>query len=139
MNIYVTTIRHDYGFDTWIDATRKKAISRLAKYCRNWWTDEITSENCPRKNSEVVDRYFELCETEYYDISVHKIQPPQKKISAIQKQFLKEGGNACPYCGEDISIDGEQVDVCFGSAVQEVSCNTCGRSWMAHYKLYKFE
>ena len=58
--------------------------------------------------------------------------------SAIQKRFLKNGGCACPYCGEEISIEGEGVEVVHGGAVQRLSCNECGKFWDAIYRLEKF-
>lgn len=58
----------------------------------------------------------------------------KQKAPLTNKQYVKKGGNCCPFCGST-NIEGEGVDVQEGSAQQEVTCQDCFASWFDEYNL----
>jgi hypothetical protein len=49
-------------------------------------------------------------------------------------EYVKEGGGYCLYCGS-INVEGGQVDIERGIALQKIFCNDCQRSWTDKYFL----
>ena len=146
MKVWITQIDHKHGTDIIVSSNQKEDERKLADYCKYWWNESVNhnfnkdfaNEKCPKKRKDIIDRYFEICEEESYETYTPEIRPPQKKTSTLQKNFLKAGGEACPFCGEDVCITGEEVEVVHGGAIQELYCAECEKSWKAIYRLKKF-
>lgn len=51
-----------------------------------------------------------------------------------EKEYLKKGGNLCPFCGSD-EITGGPVEIDGACALQEVSCLFCGAVWWDSFLL----
>lgn len=49
-------------------------------------------------------------------------------------QYVKKGGNCCPFC-RSTNIEGDGVDVKEGGSSQEVTCQNCNASWYDEYNL----
>ena len=58
-------------------------------------------------------------------------------VKKIEK-YLKRGAS-CPRCGEEVSIEGEQLNVDGNEARQEMSCFECGLIWTDIYVLARIE
>ncbi len=57
----------------------------------------------------------------------------------VNKDLYLEGkGRFCPYCIKP-TVEGHSVETGSGDAVQEMSCQTCGKSWYDIYKLIDLE
>ena len=52
-----------------------------------------------------------------------------------KKQYITNGGVACPKCGE-YDIVGGMLNVYEGIATQSCHCANCGEEWTDIYKLY---
>ena len=48
--------------------------------------------------------------------------------------YVAHGGNRCPFCGSE-EIEGSEVNIDSGYALQEVICQTCDSMWSDVYKL----
>lgn len=57
---------------------------------------------------------------------------------AMEKKYLDRRGVECPFC-ESSDIEGQEINIDGGGAWQEVSCNTCGKSWNDLYELTGIE
>lgn len=60
-----------------------------------------------------------------------------RKVPASSEEYVKEGGNKCPFCGST-DIEGDQVTIDAGKAYQPVGCNDCEGEWTDVYKLEGF-
>jgi transposase-like protein len=49
-------------------------------------------------------------------------------------EYLSHKGTHCPFCDSE-HIHGGSVEIDGGSAHQEVTCHTCGKSWADLYNL----
>ena len=62
-----------------------------------------------------------------------------KKLTAKKiEKYLKRGA-CCPRCGEDVSIEGEQLNVEGTEASQPMHCLECGLWWTDIYVLARIE
>lgn len=51
-----------------------------------------------------------------------------------QSEYIENGGNACPFCGEG-NFDCGSIDIEAGFAFQNLRCSNCNRSWHDIYTL----
>lgn len=66
--VWVLTIDHKYGTDTYVKRTEVGAKRELLSYVDRWW-DEIDSTDAPAGTTEeTIEFYFESREGEYYHI-----------------------------------------------------------------------
>ena len=76
--VWVLAISHEHGVDTFVGETKKSMEKELARYCRYWWDDEITMKQnfCkkPRRNVDIIEKYFDYVEGETYDLSLSDVQ-----------------------------------------------------------------
>jgi len=55
------------------------------------------------------------------------------------EEYIKTGGNNCPFCKSDEIESESQVQVDSTSAWQDVECKSCGRHWQDVYNLVGFD
>jgi len=59
ITVHIATVSHRHGTDAFVALTEDGLFKELAKYCREWWGEEIGRElKRPRSNRELVDAYF---------------------------------------------------------------------------------
>lgn len=64
---------------------------------------------------------------------------PATTGDAMQERYLKANGCECPFCrGSDVQGLGA-VEVDDGKAKQDMFCDDCGKAWIDHYRLERFE
>ena len=54
------------------------------------------------------------------------------------EEYVKSRGQYCPFCGQP-SIEGYQIEIIHGTAIQECTCMTCNEEWQDIYYLVGFE
>ncbi len=74
--IYLATIEHDHGVNTYVCATHTRAWHEIAKFAREFW-HEIGNDPQPpagMTNQEIVDTYFAAKhDSEFYNIEEYPI------------------------------------------------------------------
>ena len=55
-----------------------------------------------------------------------------------KKTYIKNGGRGCGVCGH-WDLNGGEVSIECGAAIQEVTCSNCGASWTDVYILHHVE
>jgi hypothetical protein len=59
---------------------------------------------------------------------------PKALTKAKKRAYVKQGGSACPYCGND-AIEGDSYEHGEGFISQRVDCTDCRRYWFDEYTL----
>lgn len=62
----------------------------------------------------------------------------ERKKPMTAEEHVAHGGGACPFC-KSKTIEGFSVNVVEGGAIQEVSCNSCGKEWTDVYHLAGYD
>ena len=60
-----------------------------------------------------------------------------RKVPASSEEYVKEGGNKCPFC-DSTDIQGHEVTIDCGKAWQPVDCNECDGQWTDCYELKEY-
>lgn len=80
--VWVLTIDHRHGQDTWVHLTEDGARGTLVNYVCEWWS-ELTGRNAhadlpeqaPADDQEAINTYFEWVGDEYYNIEKTTVLP----------------------------------------------------------------
>lgn len=71
--IWVVTITHKHGHDTYVAGTKREAYTTLDQYVSEWWASEVTSNlQQPRAIGKRIARYFENTD-ETYEVLAHQV------------------------------------------------------------------
>lgn len=78
--VWVLTVDHRHGRDTWVHATEEGAFGHLADYVSDWWTELVgrndrveLPDEAPADTREAINTYFETVGDEYYDIESKEV------------------------------------------------------------------
>lgn len=63
--VFIVTVEHKHGTDSWAHRTFEGAIASLAEYCREWWAGE---DDPPEDDEQCIKDYFEN-EQEFHTIN----------------------------------------------------------------------
>ena len=64
-----------------------------------------------------------------------KVIPTEEdKMQEALDSYLESNGTICLYCGED-QLEGHEIDIEKGIALQQVKCLSCDKSWTDIYRL----
>ena len=58
-------------------------------------------------------------------------------MSLTNEEYAASGGVACPHCGHE-GVTGPEVNIDEGVATQEVTCDSCDKSWTDVYQLVAY-
>jgi hypothetical protein len=73
--VYVVTIEHRHGIDTYVCATNEGAWKQLHDYVKEWWESEAVPGEIPEHPPEAVRDYFDHVETEFYGLEETLLRP----------------------------------------------------------------
>ena len=74
MKVWVITVEHRHGSDTWVRKSENGAISSLAAYVSEWWS-ETGQSDMPTDAAEAIEKYFALVSDEFYSLEQFEVQP----------------------------------------------------------------
>lgn len=86
----------------------------------------------------------ESCWDDLTIVSASMVKALQARVEAIrwhdpkQQAYLDKHGQRCPQCGS-YDIEAHSIEVDSVTALQEVTCNSCGAAWNDLYSLQGFE
>jgi hypothetical protein len=85
--VYITTVHHKHGEDTWVNATEAGAKEALYEYVKEWW-DELWEDICyedappiPEDRDAAIAAYFKKwkdesdLEPEWYESGAQEVGP----------------------------------------------------------------
>ena len=67
MKIYIATIEHKHGTNTYAARSESGLFEAIDEYVREWWDDEMADEIMPNNLQDRIDAYFEDTEYEFFD------------------------------------------------------------------------
>lgn len=79
-SLWVATVEHKHGSESWVCLTREGAYAALADFVRDWWDEEVSKgfeegRECPEDDATAVEAYFDHVTDEFYSVSSSVLLP----------------------------------------------------------------